>query len=236
MLKLERRAVTQPLPTRGLHPLVMPIARAEPDGAGVLGLLRWPLGKSQTEWVVKTHPQGTDNGRANPIESLTVRPLGSVAQFTRRIAVETDAKGDNEDLVRLASDACVEAGGTAYEVGSFEDSKLSLPQFILLKAGMAFPDVWTELARRQLARGDETAALVAAERGSANNPGWGCCLWEQAKLMDELGRAEERRDLALAALEARRSRPSMMHAAWHLSRVARPTVLPSLRLWESRCS
>lgn len=190
--------------TCGLHPLVVPLARAEPSSCvgsgGVLGLLHWPLRKGRSEVVVSTNAQAVDD--EVDIDSLTVRPLGTIAQYARRVAIETDAGGGDAELVRAASDACVEAGGKAYEPGEFAASKLKLPQFLLLKVGTGLPDVWAQLAQLQLERGDETAALVAVERGSANNPGWGCCLWEQAKLMGRLGRIEERRDLALAALEA----------------------------------
>lgn len=198
LLSLQRGAPVEPISTKGLHPLVEPFARST-SGGTVLGLLRWPLGKDQSEVVVRTQAQvaGEDISTA----SLNLQPLGTLAQFARRAAIEADANGADESLIRAASAACVEAGGKAYEAGEYARSKLKLSQFILLNAGTAFPDVWAELARYQLERGNETTALVAAERGSASNPGWGCCLWEQAKLMDLLGRAEERRDLALAALE-----------------------------------
>ena len=177
----------------GLHPLVVPFAHGKADS--ILGLLRWPVGGAE-EVVVETHKQGAS---AEPQAALTVRPLGSIAQYARRIAIEADADND-ETCVQAASEAAVEAGGAAYKAGEFSASKLRLSQFLLLKAG-PFPDVWSSQARYQLDRGDEMAALMAAERGSATNAGWGCALWQQAELMSTLGRNEEQRDLALAALE-----------------------------------
>ena len=46
-----------------------------------------------------------------------------------------------------------------------------------------------------------TAGLIAAERGSARNPNWGCCLWSQASILHGLGRLDEARDIAISALE-----------------------------------
>jgi hypothetical protein len=63
-----------------------------------------------------------------------------------------------------------------------------------------FPDVWTALAEAHLERGDASAALIAAERGTESNPGWGCALWTQSRIAARLGRADEARDLAMAAL------------------------------------
>ena len=205
MLKLQGHTCSEIVPSKGLHPLVVPFASADPEGSSVLGLLRWPLGKGQQELVVSTQAQ-TEKGEVRT-ETLNVQLMGTIAQYARRIAVEADANGDDCAMVEAASNACIEAGGPAYMSGEFAASKLKLPQFLLLKVGTSFPDVWYDLARLQLQRGDETAAMVAAERGSAANPGWGSCLWQQAQLMDELGRTEERRDLALAALEVRFTAP-----------------------------
>ena len=57
MLKLQGHATPEALPTRGLHPLVAPFARSVEASRGVLGLLRWPLGKVGTTVVVSTHAQ-----------------------------------------------------------------------------------------------------------------------------------------------------------------------------------
>ena len=58
------------------------------------------------------------------------------------------------------------------------------------------------MAHARLDKGDVTAALIAAERATSLNAGWGCCVYLQAQLMAKLGREEEQRDLALSALEA----------------------------------
>lgn len=200
LLKLQGRAAAAPLPRQGLHPLVSPFAhaRAGGDDSAVLGMMRWPLG-SDTEIVVEAQRQ---SGADDPSTlGHAVRPMGTLSCFLFRQAVEADANGNRESLVAAASAAAVEAGGASYNKGDLAASKLRVPQFLLLKVSTSFPDVWESLAWSQLERGDETAALVAAERGAANNPGWGSCFWVQARLMQRLGRSEERRDIALAALE-----------------------------------
>ena len=123
-------------------------------------------------------------------------------RYARRIAVEADitAEGGAARTIEMAAAAAVEAGGTAYTAGELAASRLRSSQFLLLRVG-PFPDVWADIAHAQLAKGDETAALIAAERASSLNPGWGCCLYLQAQLMGSLGRRDEQRDLALSALE-----------------------------------
>jgi hypothetical protein len=116
--------------------------------------------------------------------------------------VEADAAGGEgaAEEINFFSTAAVAAGGLSYERGTLAQSKLSTDQFLLLRVG-PFVDAWDRLARERLSRGDVTAGLIAAERGSARNPGWGCCLWSQASLLHGMNRAEEARDVALAALE-----------------------------------
>lgn len=177
---------------RGLHPLVVPLA-VEDGGGDVLGLLYWPSAAGGLS-LVRTRPG-----------SLMVEPCGGIGQYARRAAAEADAAeaaGGSASLAIIQSAARVsaEAGDTPYAAGDLAASRVRLDQFLLLRVG-PFPDVWARVASAQLAKGDETAAIIAAERASSTNPGWGCCLWRQSQLMDKLGRTEERRDLALAALE-----------------------------------
>jgi len=172
---------------RGLHPLVVPLA--ESDDGRVVGSLVWPVG--QPAALVETR-RG----------SHSVAPLGTPAHVARRAAVEADIAGGDEAaaLVAFFSAAAVEAGGLPYERGAFADSKLSSDQFLLLRVG-PFVDAWARLARERVAKGETTTGLIAAERGSARNPSWGCSLWLQASLLTDLRRAEEARDVAISALE-----------------------------------
>lgn len=188
-------------PTRraGLHPLVVPVASTA--AGDVLGLLRWPL-QNNTLTVVRTRPQGSDISQ----ESLSLIPCGTPSQYARRAAVEADmAAADggpaSGSIIAAAAEAAVEAGGIPYGAGDLEATRLGAAHFLLVRVG-PFPDIWEQVTRKQLDKGDETAAMVAAERASSLNPGWGCCVYHQAQIMGTLGRTEEQRDLALSALEA----------------------------------
>lgn len=176
------------LSRRGLHPLVTPLA--ESDCGSVIGSLIWPI-DGQPAALVETRRGGH-----------TVVPLGTPAHFARRSAVEADIAGGKhaDELVSFFSAAAVEAGGLPYQRGSFASGKLTLDQFLLLRVG-PFADVWERLAANRIERGETTAGLIAAERGAAHNPGWGCCLWAQGRLLRDLGRLEEARDVSVAALE-----------------------------------
>lgn len=186
---------------RGLHPLVVPLAGSEGPGP-VLGLLRWPLRSGSLQLVEAQRFEG--RGAA---EHYGLRPCGSPVQFVRRAAAEADAaeadagEGVAAELMAAAAVAAQELGGVPYVAGEFAASGRELDQFLLLKIG-PFLDVWGSLARRRLATGDTTSALAAGERAVATNAGWGRGHMLQAQLMSSLGRHEERRDLALAALEA----------------------------------
>lgn len=181
---------------RGLHPLVEPLAHTA--SGDVLGLMRWPLDDGAVH-VVRTRSQVA----GNLADGLSVQPCGSVAQFSRRAAVEAD-DGPlplRQAIIEAATEATLAAGGKAYTAGELAESRLRLPQFLLMRVG-PFIDTWETIAMKQLENGDVTAALVAAERASALNPGWGCTMYLQSRLMGQLGRVEEQRDLALSALES----------------------------------
>ena len=190
-LRAQGRTLRDPAQRKGLHPLVLPMADA-PSG-GVLGLLRWPAPNGGL--LVVEAPRDAPH-------SLLAR--GTPSHYARRAAVQADASGDASlaELVAAAADLAAEASEPAYEPGAFAASRLKLDQYLLLKVAQGFPDVWEKLARDRLAAGKETEALVAGERAASHNPGWGCCMWLQSTMYAELGRAEERRDSALAALEA----------------------------------
>ena len=191
LLRLQGRTTCAPELRCGLHPLVLPLAETA-DG-DVLGLMCYPLRNNMPVLV------NTRRG------SHQVHPRGSPAQYALRAAVEADSNkqtnAGNSELFRTALEASGALGGVLYEHGSLRASKLQLEQYLLARVG-PFADVWDTLARNHLSRGDETPALMAAERCAVDNPGWGCCLWLQSQVLAELpGRREERRDLALAALD-----------------------------------
>ena len=185
----------------GLHPLVVPLA-SDTRGTHVIGLLHWP---SKDAGCMVVSAQRQTKGKQVDAETLWLRPLGTVAQFARRAAVEADAAGSSSDfavkVIDAAATVAADTGSAVYAAGELAESRLRLPQFLLMRVG-PFADVWEEVVRGQLAKGDTTAALIAGERNSSLNRGWGCCMYAQSTVMAELGRDEEQRDLALAALEA----------------------------------
>ena len=199
LMVAQGHASRDPAVREGLHPLVVPLASTA--AGDVLGLLRWPP-KSGEVSVVKTRAQGPGDVAA---DSLSLHPCGTPVQYARRAAVEADVAVDGTrdatTVISAAAEAAVEGGGDAYGAGDVEASRLSLEHFLLVRVG-PFTDVWEGVARGKLAKGDETAALVAAERASSLNPGWGCCGYLQSQICGLLGRTEEQRDLALGALEA----------------------------------
>lgn len=203
LLRLQGHMPVEPTHRSGLHPLVVPLARAA--SGETFGLLRWPLPEAESVVNVVVQPPAAA-GASSP--SLSLRPCGTVAQFARRAAVEVDASGSPDsassassaEILEAAADVVTATGGRPYEPGELSASRLKTVQFLLLRVG-PFADIWDTVARSQLAKGDETAALVAAERASALNPGWGCCLYLQSQLMTSLKRHDEARDLALGALE-----------------------------------
>jgi hypothetical protein len=174
---------------RGLHPLVVPLARTKADD--ILGLLHWPSREGSIS-VVRTRQ-----------DSHFLQPLRSITEYSRRLAVEADveASAASGDIIAAAAEATTMAGGKPYTQGELLDSGLKASQFMLLRVG-PFADIWETIARTQQEKGDETAALIAAERASSLNPGWGCCMLLQSQLMGALRRPEEQRDLALGALES----------------------------------
>ena len=201
LLKALGHTPCHPAMRKGLHPLVEPLATTE--AGDVLGLMRWPL-ENGTVHVVHTRAQGEHSSSDDEkLRALTVRPCGSVAQFARRAAVEADSAAAGADtsstVIEAAAAATSAAGGKIYTPGELTESRLRVSQFLLMRVG-PFADMWEQLAWAHLEKGDETAALAAAERASSLNPGWGCTLYLQARLMGKLGRTEEQRDLALQAV------------------------------------
>ena len=197
LMRVQGHAPCEPTSSRGLHPLVLPLANTA--CGDVLGLARWPLPTGGVS-VVRTRAQ-TDGVTDS---SFVLQPCGTPAQYARRAAMEADVADGvdgSAELMSAAATATVEGGGEPYRPGEQAASRLGANHFMLVRIG-PFVDVWESVARGQLAKGDETAALVAAERASSLNPGWGCCVRLQSEFMGALGRPEEQRDLALSALES----------------------------------
>jgi len=176
----------------GLHPLVVPIYHCAASDR-VIGVLA--RGAKGDEW------SAVETSRAADWTANALRPLGTVRSLLHRLVAEAhhaDANGAAE-LVKLVECADGRDRPPLFAPSDPVLAKLGLRKYLLMRAG-AFPDLWAALADEHLARNDATAALVAAERATGLNRGWGCCLLAQSNLAARLGRSDEARDLALAAL------------------------------------
>ena len=122
-----------PAARRGLHPLIEPLAQT--SSGDVLGLMRWPL-QDGTVHIVQTRSQDNVPGgdESLRIRALTVRPCGSVAQFARRAAAEADngPLPQRAGIIAAAGEATLAASGKPYTAGELAESRLRLPQFLLM--------------------------------------------------------------------------------------------------------
>ena len=183
----------------GLHPLVVPLA------ASTCGKILWALALAGTGGRAERRlaRERQDGNPEKHAATLMLQPCGTPAQYARRLAVEADLAADSTSAEIIAAPRSyhIEAGGVPYGAGELAASKMQVPHFLLTRVG-PFTDVWEGIVTNQLAKGDQTAALIACERATALNPGWGCCAYMHSTLMGSLGRTDEQRDLALSALEA----------------------------------
>jgi hypothetical protein len=175
--------IISPEETKGLHPLLIPIGRDEEKS--IYGFLRWPTPTSDMELpLVRQHEYGLQL-MANSADEMLHRELAW-----------RDATPDEEPGPLLAA---VNKESMLYEVGTVAASGLPLPAYFLLKVGVP-SSFFTELIDGHLERGDEIAAQVAATRACSLAPGWGFPNVMMARLLVKLGRLEEARDAARAAL------------------------------------
>ena len=156
-------------------------------GAGpgaVLGLLRWPT----------------------PPESMPLPLVRQTGPQLRLVARSVDAwlhaelahrEARGEDLGGLARAANrVEA---LYEPGQRALSGLPLNAYLLTRVGVS-SEFFEELIEAHFSRGDVTAALVTADRGCRNTPGWARPLAVRARAYAQAERPEEAADSARLAL------------------------------------
>jgi hypothetical protein len=169
----------------GLHPLLVPIARA-PSGATV-GLLCWPT--APPGFPVPVAQQASEPDRRFTLDF--VAPSVDVA-LHRELALR-DVAGDPlpsldpEDLAPV------------YAAGAVAASGLPIAAYRLTQIGEthAFHE---ELVERHLARGATLAAQVTADRALRVAPGWARPMAFRALLFARLGDLEQARDSAAAAL------------------------------------
>eukprot|EP00775_Hariotina_reticulata_P005352 gene5352-5588_t len=194
VLEVQGHTLLSPSDRAGLHPLVIPLSStAAGDQQQVFGLLRWPQ-PNQHKAMPLPLVSMSRGGR-----NLTLQAR-SVDEYLHRLLAEEDFSSGPGQIREAAGDD----GYDLYSPGGVEAAgfagKLNL--YLIRKVGM-FPDVCEGLSLGHLAKGDETAAMVASEWYMRNNhfPGWGRPYEFAAELFQKIGRrGEEARDMARYAL------------------------------------
>lgn len=174
--------VFEPGSDASLHPLLVPLTRSTVDGE-ITGLLRWP-GETTKLPVVRTN--GTQ-----------LNLLAQAAdQYIHREAILADANdaANKGDLAALAEQVC-----KAWDPEAAANAPGGLDGLLLTRVG-PFASSYERLALKHLASGSEQAALIACERSSQLLPVWGHPMGFHARMLQSLGREEEARDVARAAL------------------------------------
>jgi hypothetical protein len=183
-----------PAERSGLLPLLIPLAH---DGERTLGLLRWATPEPDAPMpLVSTSGAG--------LHLLA----SSLDTWLRRELATREAKG--EDLSGLLSAA--NHPGRLYHPGEAAASGLPLNAFLLLRVGVC-PAFLAELAEAHLERGDQTAALVSAERAERSSEGWASPTAFRALLLERLGKHDQAADTARLAL---------LNPVWTLERAFAP--------------
>lgn len=190
--------IVDPSERRGVHPLLVPLARD--DQGHVLAFLRWPTPPPNAPLPIVRQEGAQLRLLANSTDELLRRELAT------RDATPGEAPGA---LLEAANQA-----GTLYEPGELLRSGLPLKAFLLVKVGVT-PEFFEELALAHLERGDEQAALITADRGCMGAPGWARPHAFRAQLLEQLGRIEEARDSARMAL---------LEPVWTLGRPFEPVA------------
>lgn len=189
LLRLQGLEVVAPsAERRAMHPHVVPLAR-DPASGQVTSLLRLPFA-SKGDMLPLVRSDGATG--------LTLVAPGA-QQYLHRCGVEADEAGDG--ALRDATLACVNASGQVYQKGDIakHTPKLPLEKYLAVKVGV-FPDVYEAIANSHMDRGDATAALIAAERSTKLQTGWGRPHLFQSRLYRVFGREQESRDSARLAL------------------------------------
>lgn len=160
------------------HPLFMPLAD---DGGTRLGLLVWPTPDAQA---------------GVPVVAQRGRRLELVAGSAHELLLQRAASLDRDGRL---DDAPERAAGGAYTVGTLAMTGLDLRTWTILRAGGSM-EAYGSLIDRHLKRSDPVAALVAADRAVERAAGWAEPHVWRWRILSAIGRNEEARDAAVAAL------------------------------------
>lgn len=175
--------IVPPEKTEGVHPLVIPIGEDE-DGH-LYGFLRWSTPTANLPLPIVRQVNSSLHLMANSADEM----------LHRELAWRDTADNENPGALLTAANR----DEVLYEIGAVAMTGLPLPAYFLLKVGVP-TSFFDELIRGHMERGDETAAMVTAERACSAAHGWGRPHVMRTKLLIELNKFEEARDSARAAL------------------------------------
>mmetsp|Transcript_43733 Transcript_43733/g.72684 ORF Transcript_43733/g.72684 Transcript_43733/m.72684 type:complete len:358 (-) Transcript_43733:403-1476(-) len=173
-----------PPATEECIPLLVPLTRSR-DGE-ITGLLRWP--RSET-----TLPMVRTESRTNQLRLLA--PSATAFVHRALALAEAEEADDMDTIAAFARAAGIEpAASTTNTIATN-----SLAGRVLLRAG-PFMQEYESLAAAHLAGGSAQAALITCERNQACFKAWGRPFAFHARMLAEVGRVEEARDVARHAL------------------------------------
>lgn len=190
LLESRGEELVEPGKDLGLHPLLVPLTRGA-DGE-CTGLLRWPAGGGGGSKLplVRTTADGQQ------LELLA----DSAGYYLAKEAALADVEGASDAAALAALLERGSKGAITYEAGTAAASTGGLPGYLITTVG-PFVSAYEELANSHLAKGSDTAALITCERSQNCFGAWGRPFAFHARILNGLGRDEEARDKARAALE-----------------------------------
>jgi len=184
VLEAQGCELVEPNARRGMHPLVVPLARTG-DGATV-GLMVG--GDGEDARVVRA----TGGGR---YLTLVGR---SASEYVHRAIVEEEMMSDEGSTVVAAAAGAV--GVSLHNHGAFKTSGKEFDVYVTTQIGK-FPSSMEGLVRRHLKRNDAQSALITCDLYKSTFGEWGSSHAFVSDLYGELGRHEEARDAARNALQ-----------------------------------
>jgi hypothetical protein len=122
----------------------------------------------------------------------------AVVEEEAAAAAADEAESSEGESYRIAA-AAGTVGAALHESGAFNTLGKELPVYLALRVGK-FPDTMEALARRHIAKDDETSALITCDLYKGTFEGWGRPHWYLSQVYADMGREEEARDAARFAV------------------------------------
>ncbi|KAK9818753.1 hypothetical protein WJX74_009152 [Apatococcus lobatus] len=202
VLEVQGQTIVAPDQRSGLHPLVIPLARAPAPQSDVLN----SSARGETSYTCLLRWAENSAIRGMPLVCMSANAPGlsllarSVDEYLHRALAEEDeaAKGQGGPI----EESVGPSGQELYQRGSFASSPhKTMPAYLTRSAGM-FMDVAEGLVNNHLRNEDLYSGLITSEwyMRPSHFPGWGRPFEFNAQLLRALQRDEEARDSARIAL------------------------------------